>query len=92
MPCDTTCDICGATFIAKTKRIKYCSNTCRAMAKRESQNKAQRNQRKKKREQLNPIKTSVSVDDVQIWIQKYYKRTGVLLSYGKAVVKIEQER
>ena len=92
MPRETTCDICGLTFVAKTNRTRYCSDICRNAAKRESQNKAQRKQRKKKKEKPNPINANMSFDDVQAWIQKHYKKTGVLLSYGKAVAKIEQEK
>lgn len=92
MPSEVKCEICGKEFTARMARYKYCSDKCRRAAIREkARNSWHQQERARKSRKTMPCK-GMSVHAVILWIREYYEKTGVLLSYGKAVAKIEQEK
>ena len=89
---ERTCYSCGKTFLGKWEK-KYCSPECR---RRGFASTVQRRRQKrivmvKKPQPRKKTEPKLSIADVLAWISRYYEKTGVLLSYGKAVVKIEAE-
>ena len=87
-----TCCSCGATFEGHPNAM-YCSDSFRGLGQKKSSIRYyHRNKSKPKAEKHTSKfqKKGVTVDDVFRWIQQHYEKTGVLLSYGKAVVLIEQ--
>ena len=85
-----TCYSCGKEFLGKWEK-KYCSPECR---RRGFSSAVQRRRSKrlileKKPQPRKRTEPTMSIADVLRWIDRHYEKTGVLLSYGKAVVKIE---
>lgn len=39
-----------------------------------------------------PKKVDVSFSEIQTYIERYYRKTGILLSYGKAVVRMDEQK
>ncbi len=73
------CCYCHKKFEAKSQNKRYCSSTCKIAAQKE----------KKKQPKQKGIK--YSFEEIQRYIDRVKNDTGVLLSYGKAVVKMESE-
>ncbi len=87
-----TCCSCGATFEGHPNAM-YCSDECRRLGKKKSSIRNYHRNKSKPKAEKRPAKLqkkSVTVNDVLQWIQQHYERTGVLLSYGKAVTIMEQ--
>ena len=61
------------------------------MAARRSQKRCYQKKcvKKERKQRATQFGVKMTVSDVMRWIQRHYEETGVLLSYGKAVVKIE---
>lgn len=86
---ERVCRVCGATYMGFASRM-YCSKECRTIGRASVIAKRRRKKESEDRPQQRVMeKPSMTVADVMRWIQRHYEETGVLLSYGKAVVKIE---
>lgn len=87
------CKCCGSEFEIGRGR-KYCSEICRLkMGRINSAEKNRRRREARKHERERPaVSKGLTVKDVMDWIQRHYEETGVLLSYGKAVAKMEQQK
>lgn len=92
---EVACKVCGKIFLARSSQYSYCSQVCRKRGIREGNAAYHRRKRREEKEMQQPQRKSaptMSVHAVIVWIREYYEKTGVLLSYGKAVAKIEQEK
>ena len=81
------CAVCGTMFVPRHGNCKVCSTACRDERQRRSVKKWKRAHspaalRKQERQ---------SVSDVERYIQDHHRRTGVWLSYGKAVARMAAE-
>lgn len=92
---EVACKICGKIFLARSTQYSYCSQVCRRRGLQERNVAYLRRKRQEEKRVCEPQRKSapsMSVHAVIVWIRKHYEKTGVLLSYGKAVAKIEQEK
>ncbi len=87
------CPICETVFLG-SRRQKYCSDDCRKRARQLQERDSSRRARQKRRQQRQqmPQKPTRTVEDVFVYIERVYRETGVYLSYGKAVVRMETGR
>lgn len=92
MPAEIKCEICGKIFIARMARYKYCSDECRKEAIREKNRYSWHQKERARKSKRRAPREGMSVHEVIVWIREYYEKTGVMLSYGKAVAKIEKEK
>ena len=81
------CVVCGVFFVPRHGNCRMCSPACRDERQRSNVRSWQRAHapsalRKQEKQ---------SVSDVERYIQEHHKRTGVWLSYGKAVVRMAAE-
>lgn len=88
-----TCLTCGANFMGFA-RSTYCCTKCRDLYNRErraEQKKLWKKMKAKEADRQNG-KTSCVEEANKIirWIDEHYKKTGVLLSYGKAVAAMRK--
>ena len=86
---EVVCYNCGKTYIGPAN-TRYCSAECRAFVKK------MQNKRKKKTAEIQskvsgPFR-GMTVSEVLRWIDQYKEKTGILVSYGKAVMLIEKEK
>lgn len=81
------CEWCGKSYKKIRGIQKYCSPGC----KRDATNEKAQQYRKSKQAATACARSGSSFRDVQAYIDQVQKETGVLLSYGKAVVRMEQE-
>lgn len=93
---ERVCHVCGTVFLGNASK-KYCSPHCQQIGRTKalSRNRAKKEREKRAFEKQEPTlrnAPSMTVRDVLRWIQRHYEKTGVLLSYGKAVAKIEGGR
>lgn len=79
---EVSCRVCGTVFTGYANSW-YCSAECRRRAAKIRKKDGRKRRRSSER---------MTVQDVLVWIQKHYEETGVLLSYGKAVARLENSR
>ncbi len=92
MPVEMTCRLCGRRFSARSNRCAYCSPECKRQGKRETNRVYQlRRQAKAARQAGRRSSPKWSFAEITAWIQRHYEETGELLSYGKAVCRLERE-
>lgn len=81
------CAICGALFVPRHGNCKVCGPACR--------DERQRKQVQSWKKTHSPLALRKAErqtwSDVERYIQDHHKRTGVWLSYGKAVAKMARE-
>lgn len=84
------CVICGNVFYRKRPNNNQttCSDECRRIRERQ-RDRERRERERKNRNKDNDKKIKYSISDVFKFIEEYKEKTGVLLSYGKAVLKME---
>lgn len=83
---EISCRHCGAVFIGYANS-QYCSAECR----RRAENLRKKDGRKRRRMRAAPLSEGMTVRDVLAWIERHYEKTGVLLSYGKAVARLREK-
>ncbi len=84
---EVSCRHCGTVFTGYANS-RYCSAECRRRAA-----KIRKKDGRKRRSIFSEARAGrsserMTVQDVLVWIQKHYDETGVLLSYGKAVARM----
>ena len=77
---------CFNVFIPKRKTQKYCCLKCGMEA-----HNAQRKVRAQKQKETNQ-KQQKAWDDINAFMKRYTEETGRYISYGKAVMLMEQEK
>lgn len=81
---EVTCEICGAIFVSRSSKAKYCSDQCRRQVQRSAAAKC----RKRKGKAVSYGGPRVTVDDVLRFAENHRRATGEILSYGRAVAKM----
>lgn len=89
-----SCLHCGTNFIGYARSL-FCCDVCRRLYHREARAEKKRlwkMQKARQEERQNGKVSDVEeANKIIRWIERHYKETGVLLSYGKAVAFMERE-
>ena len=94
MPFPVKCAVCGSSFYGRTTKSRYCSDECKEKGHKRVQSAwVAKYLKKKQKAEKEPrrVRKAMSIDDVNKWVEKHYAKTGELLSYGKAVARMEME-
>ena len=86
----TSCEMCGRLFF-KLRGQKYCTPECRKKAAN-IQTAISRELKKKKAEKKERPQPAMGFSEVFAYIERVKRETGVCLTYGKAVARLERER
>ena len=74
------CEYCGTLFTSRSKKSRFCSADCREA------------EEARLKEERARIRQNAAFEPVFAYINRFYKETGILLSYGKAVARMQVER
>ncbi len=74
------CEYCGELFTPRTQSSRFCSADCR-----------EAEQKSKQRDRAR-VRQNAAFASVFAYINRYYQETGIYLSYGKAVARMQIER
>ena len=87
---EMTCEWCGEPFDGRSNRAKYCCSECRASGAADKANQRKERERLREMGQLRR-EPQVSIEGVIAWIEDHRAKTGEMLSYGHALLKMKAE-